>query len=510
MNKKNSVLGVVALCGALALSGCGAAEVNSASTGEPDPSAELTIGVNVTETSWDPAKAIGSAGLPVMKLVFDGLLGLDAGGNVAPELATSWETADGGKTYTFTLREDATFSNGDSFDATDAQVTLERYQTLETSAVKPVLANVDEIKVESPTELTIVQKTADVTLPVLLADRAGVMMSEEAIAEGDLENPAGSGMFLLDANQPGVSASFKANPDHWDADAVKVAGVTVKKMEDETARTNALRSGDLDLSIVSASRVTEIEGATNLASYRIKGRALRGLTFNPDLYEPLADQRVRDALSIAINREGLATGILFGEGEPASQFVREEHKFYNTAAPKIEHNPERARELLKEAGHESGLAFTMTAPPKYQKEAEAVQADWAAIGVDVQLTFPTGTGNAEKIWYNKEVPVGLWAFEGRNDLGVFYSVLFDQDSVFNPSGEEDPKMAAWIAEANATPDEPGRKAAFDEIAELVAAKTQNQAPLVFGYDLVAYSKDLTGVQEWEGGFPYIKGVGKSR
>jgi len=507
---KTPVLGALALCAGLVLSGCGVSASGSESTGEPDPDAVLTVGVNVMETSWDPATSVGSAGLPVAKLVFDGLLGFDGEGNVAPELAQSWTTADGGKSYTFVLRDDAVFSNGDSFDAGDVKASLERYQTLQTSTLKDLLANVEAIEVTSPTELTIVQKEPDVTLPVVLADRAGVMMSEDAIAEGDFEKPVGTGMFLLDSNQPGVSVSLKANPDYWDSEEVKVAGVTVRKMEDTTARANALRSGDLDMSIVSASQITEIEGSTELSTYTIKSRALRGITFNPDLYEPLADPRVRDALSLAINRQGLATGILFGEGEPASQFVMQGHKFHNEDAPVLEYDPEKARELLAEAGYASGLSFTMTAPPKFQKEAESVQADWAAIGVEAKLTFPTGTGNAEKIWYNKEVPVGMWAFEGRNDLGVFYSALFNAESIFNPSGEGNAEMAALIDQANSTPDEAGRKAAFDRIAEIVTAETQNQTPLVFGYDIVAYSKDLTGVQEWESGFPYIKGIGKTK
>jgi len=362
--KKSFASGITAFCAVLALTACGNAE--SSGSGEINPDAQLTVAVNVMETSWDPARAVGVAAMPVMKLVFDGLLTQDKDGNVAPELATSWETTDGGLSYTFELRDDARFSNGDTFDAEDAKVTLERYRSFESSTLKGLMGNIDSITAVSPTELTIVQKRADVTLPVILAERAGIMMSADAIAEGDFEEPAGTGMFLLDSNRPGVSVTLKANPDYWDREAVKVAGVTVKKMEDTTARANALRSGDLDMSIVGANQITEIEGSSELRSYSVEGRALRGMTFNPDLYAPLEDQRVRDALSLAINREGLAVGVLLGEGKPASQFVPEGHKFFNDDAPAIPYDPDKARELLKQAGYEDSLSFTMTAPPKYQ------------------------------------------------------------------------------------------------------------------------------------------------
>ena len=509
--KKNFIhIGVVALTTALALSSCASSGDAAKNTGELDPDAVLSVGVNVMETSWDPARSVGVAGMPVTRLVFDGLLALDKDTNVVPELAESFDTSDGGKTYKFILREDVKFSNGDTFDAKDAKATLDRYRNFEASTLKGELANVESIIVDSPTELTIVQKSADVTLPVYLAQRSGIMMSEDAIAEGDFENPVGSGMFTLKANSPGVSSTFEKNPDYWDNEEVKVAGVVVKKMEDTTARANALRSGDLDMGLVGANQAIEIEAASGLESFAVEGRALRGMTFNPNLYEPLKDERVRRALSIGINREGIAAGVLLGEAQPANQFVPQGHKFYSEQAPKIEYNPEEAKRLLAEAGHSNDIKFTMTAPPKYQKEAEAIQADWEAIGVQVELTFPTGSGNAEKIWYNKEVPVGLWAFEGRGDLGAFYSTLFDSDSAYNPSGQADKEFATLVDLANSTPDEAERKAVFEDLAQIVGTKTQNQFPIVFGYDIVAYSDALTGVQEWQAGFPYVKGIAKTK
>jgi peptide/nickel transport system substrate-binding protein len=509
MKQKGVMPGAVITCAAMLLLGWGSTSSGQTSDGVSNPTASLTIAVAQFEPTWDPAKSTGSLALPLMKLAYDGLTTLGADGSIVPQLATKWTTKDKGKSYTFTLRSDAKFSNGDTFDAADAKATLDRYRTLEFSTLKSMLSNIEDVIVEGPTTLRVVQKRPDVTLPALLADRPGVMLSQDAIKAGDVESkPIGTGMFVFNTMQAGVSITFSANPAYWDKGSVKVAKVTVKKIEDAVARANALRSGDLDMSIVSANQYAEIAGSGKLKVYRIKGRELRGITFNPKLYKPLEDQRVRDALSIAINREGLAAGILLGEGEAASQFVLKDSKYYSVSAPKIEYNPKKAKALLREAGYESKLAFTMTSPPKFKKEAESMQADWAAIGVKVNLIFPTGTNNAQKIWYKPEVPVGMFSLDGRNDLGLFYAVLFDKNAAFNPSGIAPEDLTALIAKVNSEPNEADRKHYFDEIAQIITTKTQIQSPLAFGYNIVAYSSKLTGVSEWPGGFPYLHGVGK--
>lgn len=503
MNKEN--VAVVRHCAALLLLGC----CSIGHSQENDSTAALTVAVAQFEPTWDPAKSTGSLTLPLFKLAYDGLTGIGPDGSVVPQLATQWVTKDKGKSYTFTLRQGAKFSNGDTFDASDAKATLDRYRSLESSTLKGILNNIESVIVEGPSTLRIVQKRPDITLPTLLADRPGVMLSEDAIKAGDVESkPIGTGMFVLDAMQPGVAANFSANPNYWDKANVKVAKVTVRRMEDEVARANALRSGGLDMAIVSANQQSEIMGSGKLKVYRINGREQRGITFNPTLYKPLEDQRVRDALSIAINRDGIATGVLLGEGEASSQFVTKDSKFFSKTAPKIDYNPEKAKALLREAGYENKLSFTMTSPPKFKKEAESIQADWAAIGVKASLIFPSGSANAQKIWYKPEVPVGMWSLDGRLDLGIYYDVLFDKDAPFNPSRIAPKDLSDLIAKANSEPDEMIRKRHFDDIAQIITTKTQVQTPLAWGYQIVAYSNRLTGVTEWPGGFPYLNGVGK--
>ena len=469
----------------------------------------IRVGVMQIEPTWDPSRTIGALTMPLMKLVYDSLTVIGPDGTVVPQLATGWTSDDAGQSFVFTLREDVTFTNGDTFDAEDVRASLDYYVNTPTSTIGALLGNIAEIIVEGPHQVRFVQRVPDVTLPAVFTDRAGMMLSADVIASGDFAVPVGSGPYVLVAEQPGVSQEFEANPDHWNPDNVGADRIIALRYEDPVARANGLRSGDLDMTVVSANQIAEVMTTSGIQTYQIRGRQLRGLTLNPNVYEPLRDERVRRALDLSINRVGQAQGILLGEGEAASQYVLSTSPYFAPDVEPIPYDLDQARALLAEAGHADGLSFTMTSPPRYRREAEALQADWAQIGVTVDLIFPAGAGNARAIWYDQTVPVGIWAIDGRNDLGIFYRALFAPDAAFNPSRQAPEDLIALITEANTRVNEDERRAVFAEIAQLVTSQTQIQIPMSFEYQIVAYGGRLTNVTPWQGGFPYLHGVGVS-
>lgn len=480
----------------------------AATTVSAAPQGVVTVAVAQIEASGDPAKFNATLTYPLMKIAYDGLIGLAQDGSLAPQLATAWESPDQGKSWVFTLRENVTFSNGDTFDAEDAKATLAHYAA-PGSLLANFLDNVAEVTVEAPNKLKITQKEADVTLPVILADRPGVMLSQEVLAQSEYPlMPIGTGPYILKEEVPGVSLHYVANPDHWNADAVKAAEVIVRRIEDPVSRANGLRSGEIDMAIVSASMRDDISRTSHLEMYQISGRSRLGLTLNPELYAPLKDERVRRALSLAIDREGQAYGALFGEAEPASQFAPKSDRYYSDALEPLPFDLEKAKALLVEAGHGDGLAFTVTVIPRYRTLAEAMQADWARIGVKIDLVFPTGTGNSQRLWFKPDVPVGYWAIDGRNDLGYFYKLLFATDGPYNPAHFADEPLVALIREANKEVDEAKRKDLIAQISKRSSEFVGVQIPMVHEYQIVAYSKKLQGVSGWQGGFPYVHGVSK--
>lgn len=507
--RKFTALGGIAVAATLALAGCSATGATTAPTGEPDPDATLKIGVSVLQSSWDVAKTVGSLEVPLLKLFYDGLTNLDVDNHVTPGLAESWSTPDGGKTWEFELREGIVFSSGDTFDASDAQATLERYRTMDGSTLRGMLAGIESIEAVSPTLLRIVQKAPDVTLPAILSDRPGIMMSQDELAAA-ITAPVGTGPFVLDGEEPGVSFQASAKDDYWQTDYVQVAGLDVQRIEDAVARSNALRSGDVDMAIVPAQQLTEVQSAGDVLTYNIKGRELNGITFNPNLMPELADQRVRDALNYAIDREGISIGSLLKQGEPATQVRVAGAPGHSDAAENFPYDPKKAKSLLEEAGFADGFTIEATTAPKTQKTAEAVQGYWAEIGVTLKLVTTPAQANADVLWYNPIYPVGFWSFDGAADPSLAYQRLMTADGTYNPGKVADPEVTALIAESVVADDEAERQKAFDELAVTMSEKTLGNTVVVFSYQSVAYSDRLTGIQEWQSGFPIVQGVGVSK
>ncbi|WP_081710229.1 ABC transporter substrate-binding protein [Arthrobacter sp. 35W] len=503
------LLGGAAGITAVLLAGCSASPVDSASPdAQVNRDATIKVGVTNLQSSWDVAKTAGSLEVPIQKMVYDGLTGLDEKNNVIPSLAESWSTPDGGKTYDFALRAGVTFSNGDAFDATSAKATIDHYLTAPGSTVAGQLSNVQEVDIVSPTQLRFVQKQVDVSLPAVLSDRAGIMMDAKVIGAGDFTKPVGTGPFTLESAQPGVSITLSAQPKYWMPDAVRVAGVTITQIQDPVAMANAIRSGSVDMGIVGAAQAVDLKSAADiLSTYPIKGRQLSGITWNPDLYKPLADQRVRDALNMAIDREGIVKGVFLGQGEAASQFRLDGLPGFSSTAKPISYDPEKAKKLLAEAGYADGLSFTFVAPVKFAKEAEAIQANWATIGVKIQVVNPPGSGPAEALWYKPSAAAGLWSFDGKNDLSNAYQQMLLPTAAYNPGKVVDPKVTDLIQQSAGTADPAARAKVFDQLAEITSTSTQANTPVAWVYQVVAYSKSLVGVKPWASGFPILTGVG---
>lgn len=349
------------LAALLVLTGCSAAQepepqapdTQESAAPEPaadvDRSARIDVAAAAAVTQWDVARNVGGPEVAVLKLVYDTITDVDEGMQPVPALATEWTTDDSGQTFDFTLRDDVVFTDGTEFDAEVAKANIDRMLTLEGSTVAAGLANVDSVEVVDDHVLRIVQKSPDVSLPAVLADRYGMMMSPASWESEDIAVPVGSGRFVWSAEQQKVSLTLDRNEDFRDVDSVLLAGVDIQVMEDPLARMNAIKTGAVDMALIGADQIEEAERLAGVSLFRQKLNQ-RIITINPDLEPALADPRVRLALNLAIDREGMVQGVLFGEGEAAYQPLPS--GLYGHAEAVVgEHDPVRARELLEEAGY---------------------------------------------------------------------------------------------------------------------------------------------------------------
>jgi len=488
----------------LALAGCTAEAQDPAA--DADRTARVSVAAPAAVTQWDVARNVGGPELSVLKLVYDTITDVDESMQPVPRLATEWTTEDSGRTYDFTLRDDVVFTDGTEFTAAVAKENIDRMMTLEGSTLRAGLANVESVSVVDEHVLRIVQKSADVSLPAILADRYGVMMSPASWESGEVPVPVGSGPYVWVAEQQKVSLTLDRNEDYRDVDSVHLAGVDIQVMEDPLARLNAVKSGAADMSLVGADQIEEAAALPGFSLYRQKFNQ-RIITINPELEPALADPRVRLALNLAIDREGIVNGVLFGEGEAAYQPLPS-GVFGHTEGIKGSYDPERARQLLEEAGYGDGLKFHFVSQPVLQKEAEVLQANWAEIGVEIELELLPGSGAGVALWYEKTAAIGMLPFLGRMDPGITFTNLFGPGQVINASNLTTPEIEALIAEQASTVDVAARGALFAEMARILVDDPQGTWPIAYAYQGVVYSDSLVGVGEYALGFPVLTGVGK--
>jgi peptide/nickel transport system substrate-binding protein len=297
--------------------------------------------------------------------VYEALITWDDEKNTyAPSLAKEYEISEDGLSISFTLREDVVFSDGTKMDAAGVVKALNAsmgeggaFQYLQTTS--PLAAATGEYTLEITNtkplyneSLLLIQLT---TIPIL----APAAIDDPSLVE---DGPIGTGPYLLDEVVPEVSVSYVRNPNYWNPDAYDFDEMTIMIMGDKVAALNALKSGQIDAAEIDASLAAEAEtsglnvssGPSAFSSVVIADRLGEN---NP----ALGDVRVRQALSYSIDREAIVEQLERGYGNPSSQpFDSHSREYVEGGDDRYAYNPEKARELLAEAGYPDG--FTIKLP----------------------------------------------------------------------------------------------------------------------------------------------------
>ena len=425
-----------ALLGATALmTGCAASAQGRAALGAEPPTSPsaLTWGWRLPST-WDSARGIGYD-VHVLSLVYSGLTRLDPEGQLAPDLAQSWTYNEAGDAVTFHLRPGLTFSDGTAVDAAAVKAGLERSRDLPGATSAQSLAVIEEITADSATDVTLHLAGVNHQIPLLLAGLIGHLVSPAAIADGVELNvaPVGAGPFVLAEYVPGSHARLVRNPEHWNAEEILLEELRVVPRPAEAVTYAGLSSGQYDLAHVDDSQIEPLERA----GFRIAA----GTCFNVHTIEvnnrhaPFDDPRVVEAFNRAIDRDAIVQSVLFGHGEADWQpFTRDLQGFDPELDRHWEHDVDRARDLLAEAGHTAPIAVTFHVLSEgddlQTRIAEVVQAQAAEAGFDLTLEMaPPGSGQKAAHSYT----LYMYSFSGRESPVQALEVLYDEAGWMNIS-----------------------------------------------------------------------------
>lgn len=440
-------IGVLA-AGALLLTGCAAGTPDAEQAdGGSARGGTLTIGQIGDVASWDPSQAHVGHLLAPYQLVYDTLILREPDGELSPMLATEWSYNDDRTVLTLELRDDVVFSDGEPFDAEAVKANLEHFkagngrQAVQLTQFESATA-VDEDTVE------IALAEPDPAMEYYLSQAAGLMASPAAIDAGTLEtDPVGTGPYVFDkANSVRDSQStFTAKEDYWNPELQKFDTVVLRILEDLSARVNAIVSGQVDWTTLDAKTAEQAESAdlALIPDYQVDWTGITILDRDGVINPALADVRVRQAINYAVDRETLLEQLQVGRGTATSQvFGPDSGAFVEELEDYYPYDPDKARELLEEAGYGDGLELKLPVIPAFETQVTAVGQQLSEVGITVTPEAVPAANYVADVTQSKFQAFNFNLFQG--EAWVAINQIISPTAVFNPFGTTDPELEELI------------------------------------------------------------------
>ena len=475
----------------------------------------LRVGLAEDPDVLDPTLARTFVGRIVFAGLCDKLFDIDEKLQIVPQLATAYEWSADSKALTLKIRPGVTFHDGEKLDAAAVKFNIERHKNMAGSNRRGELAPVATVDVVDPMTVRLNLSTPFSPLLAQLSDRAGMMVSPKAAeAQGDKfgTKPVCSGPFKFVERVAQDRIVLEKYAGYWNKDAIHFDKIVYTPIPDATVRLANLRSGQLDfIERVASSDMEKLQGDKKLKTTRITEIGYQGLTINVGKSEkaqqnPLGkDPRVREALELSLDRQGLAQVVMDNEAQVGNQWVAPSNAWYAKNVPAPKRDVERARALLKEAGV-TRPSFTLMTPTTSdaQRLAAVIQAMARDAGFDVKIQateFATSLNMADK----GDFEAYVLAWSGRPDPDGNLFSFHGCKQPLNYAGYCDAQTDALLAQSRATRDPAERK----KVLEQIAARVLKERPIIYLYHrnwLWAYNAKLGGVRGLPDGLLRVTGL----
>jgi len=469
----------------------GGQPTSPAARGGPSPAASAQraiIGVQleppVLDPTMSPAAAISEC---LYGNLYEGLVQFAPDGTVLPKLAQSWEISDDGLSYVFHLLHGVRFHDGSNFDADAVKFSLERVLAAKSlNAQRAQLAAIRTVEVIDPFTVRVLLSRRSGGLLQSLALGAFVMVSPQSAATNGV-NPVGTGPYRFAAWRRGDSLTLTRNPEYRGPPPA-LDQVTFKFIAEPTAAFAALMAGDVDAFAnypapeSFAQFAADPRFATAIGSTEMEVL----LSFN-ERVAPLADVRVRRALSYALDRRAIIDGAMFGYGTPIGSHFPPSDPAYVDLTGQYPHDAAKARALLAQAGYAHGLVLSLKLPPPSyaRRGGEIIAAELAQVGVQVKIENLEWAQWLDQVYSRHDFDMSI----------VGHAEPFDYDIYARPDyyfGYSNADFNALIAALDDTVDPLKRRALLQSIQRKLADDAVNG--FLFQYPrLDVWNRQLVGI-----------------
>ena len=416
---------------------------------------------------------------------------VDAKGDIQPDLAESFEAADGARRWIFRIRKGATFHDGKTVTPEDVIASIQHHRGADSkSAAKSLLESITDIKADGPETVVFTLNAGNADFPYVVSDyHLPIMPAKDGKA--DWQSGVRTGPFVFEAFQPGISAKLRKNPNYYKSGKPYLDAVEFLAITDVVARTNALMAGEVDyIGRADLKTLDMLKSNPDLEIVELQGYGHYTLPMNVTI-APFDNKDVRLALKWAINRKEIAEKIFLGHATVANDNpLAPSIKFAINPEPVFEFNAEKAKEHLKKAGLETlkvDLSVSDAAFAGAVDAASLIRESAAKCGIDVNIIREPSDSYWENVWLKKPWCASYWS--GRATADWMFTTTYAAGAAWNDTYWNNPRFNELLVAARAETDPAKRAAMYAEMQQINHDDNGNIV-LVFNNFVSAHAKTL--------------------
>ncbi len=449
----------------LALSLCGL-WTEKALAQTPTSGGTLTVTLSAEPPGLDPTTSPAATIKRVVHYnLFEGLLKVDRNGKVVPMLAKSYTASKDGKEYTFTLHPGIKFHDGKACTAEDVKFSLERILDPKTAApYRMYYEGIESVQVVDPLNVKIKLKKYDSMFLFNIARGDAVIVPRQAVDKLKSQ-PVGTGPFKLAEWKRGDSILLVKNADYHIKGVPYLDKVVFKFIPDPSSQLAALKAGDVDV-IAYDMAPENVAALEKDARFKvIKGHTTTDVIMAMNhSKKPFSDPKVRQAITLAIDRKGVIQGAMSGFGTPIGSHMDPTNPYYADLSGLYPYNPEKAKQLLTEAGYPKGFEAVLKLPEPYayaRRSGEVIADQLSKVGIKLTLEVIQMGQWVDRVFKNADYDLTVMGHAEPFDIEIYGKANY----YFRYSN---PKFQETLKKAEEEINEQTRKKIYADLQKLIA------------------------------------------
>ena len=464
----------------------------AAGSGSASGRTDLNLRIGDAFSTVDPHNLSLNADMMLSRQIYEPLYWINDEGEEIPMLATEYSVSEDGLTWTFQLREGVTFQNGDPLTAQDVVYSYER--CFDNAYMQEKVEAIDSVT--APDDST-VEMHLKYQFSPLMEKIAAIGIVSQSFAEANMDdqgllgfNACGTGAYSVKEAIPDVSITLEAYSGYWGGEA-PIKTLNFEQITDETTAVTAFEAGEIDVMSIPSANWAQISESGQYNTDSRPSNHVVYLIFNTEA-APFDNRELRQAIAYAINREDIIAVAADGLADPATSLATSYMLGYTEDHMTYEYDPEKAKELLAEAGYPDGLdigSMKTMSGSYFEKVMQVVQSQLAEIGITSTIEGMDGNSLVEDCITGNFTLADM----GQN-LSLDYDFLktyFNEEYIngLNMARVSDSQIQELFEQGASTTDREERLAIYQEIEDL----TQELCAYVPLYNLqttTAWNKDL--------------------